>query len=276
MNKTKPRDCIAVSIGALVLCLFAAADCVAQTPAVTPTPLPARGVIRLRVRPKLGSAPKGLARKRFYLIRGGLEDNKSLIEKMSRSPVLSRECYYRNIGASEAFIKWLKDNDCESVYCREIEPKDLEGGGAVAEFQVAYARGEKEFGDRDLARKWITVNLREEFRSGFYHKRQAALRLLIKEAEGISKTKVTSAMTDRNGTAYFTDVEPGTYVISNILPAEIGVNSILWNCEIKVKPGELATERPYTLSNQKDKNVKCVGVEQALPPCEKVTERGQQ
>jgi hypothetical protein len=74
-------------------------------------------------------------------------------------------------------------------------------------------------------------------------------------------------MTDRNGTAYFTDLAPGTYLISNIIPTETGNNSILWNCEIKVKAGELGTERPFLISNQKGGNVKCVGIEKPLPPC---------
>jgi hypothetical protein len=82
-----------------------------------------------------------------------------------------------------------------------------------------------------------------------------------------------SVMTDRNGTAYFTDLEPGTYVISNILPTEIGSSSTLWNCEVQVKPGDLATEKPFLISNpaNKDprdvKNIKCVSVEKPLPAC---------
>jgi hypothetical protein len=81
-------------------------------------------------------------------------------------------------------------------------------------------------------------------------------------------------MTDRLGTAFFTDIEPGAYVISNILPIEMGSNSALWSCPINVKAGDLATERPFLISNagNKDprdvKNIKCVSVEKPLPVCD--------
>ena len=76
-------------------------------------------------------------------------------------------------------------------------------------------------------------------------------------------------MTDRNGTAYFTDLEPGSYVLTNLLPVEIGSSATSWACDVQIKPGDIATEKPYFLSNRKDKNVKCVGVEKPLPTCVK-------
>ena len=78
---------------------------------------------------------------------------------------------------------------------------------------------------------------------------------------------IQSVMTDRNGTAYFTDLGPGTYVLSNLIPTELGQTLVTWNCEVQVKPGDLATEKPYLVSNRKDRNVKCVGVEKPKPPC---------
>ena len=74
-------------------------------------------------------------------------------------------------------------------------------------------------------------------------------------------------MTDRNGTAYFTDLEPGTYTLSNLLPTQVEASTVLWNCDVPVKPGDLATEKPFLISNQKDKQVKCVAVEKPPPPC---------
>src|SRR5437867_9306561 len=135
-----------------VACILAFV-CLGQSPSA---PQGARAVLRLRVRVKLGDSTKGLSRKRFFLIKGSLEQNKSVIETIERRPVVSRDCYYRGAGASEALIKWLKDNDCESVYCREIQPDDIEGASAVPEFLTAVSVGEKEFGSRELARKWLT------------------------------------------------------------------------------------------------------------------------
>jgi hypothetical protein len=80
-------------------------------------------------------------------------------------------------------------------------------------------------------------------------------------------------MTDTNGTAFFTDVEPGTYVLSNMLAAEIGTNAAIWNCGIDVKPGDLATVKPFLVANSGNKdprdvrNIKCVSVEKPLPTC---------
>jgi hypothetical protein len=228
----------------------------------------ALSALRIRAWPRLGGETKRLDRKRFFLIKGGLEENRRLIEKINQTPTLSRDCYYRGIGASEALIKWLTKGDCESVYCREVSEEDLSGSEAVPEFQLAYARGQKEFGSRDVAREWLTVNLREEIRNGFYKRQQETLRALVQEAEAVSKAKVQSVMTDRKGSAYFTDIEPGLYVVSNLLPTEIGKVSILWNCEIEIKPKELsvAMKRPFLLTNDRNAPKKCF-IEKELPTC---------
>ena len=243
----------------------------ALAPAQTPTspPAGARGVIRLRVRVKVGDKISGLSRKRFFLIKGTLAENKALVEGIEQQAVLSRDCYYRGIGASESLIRWLRENDCESIYCREAQAKDIEGADAVAEFQHAVAAGEKDFGSRELAIKWLAVNLPETIRSGFYKRQQQTVLSFVKQAEELSQSKVMSVMTDDKGTAYFTDVEPGTYVISNLLATEVGGNATYWNCQVKVKPGDLATETPWLIANpaNKEKNIKCVAVEKPLPAC---------
>lgn len=245
--------------------LFLATLVVPQTASLTQD---ARGVLRLRVRVKSENATKGLSRKRFFLIKGSLEQNKTLIEIIEQQPLVSRDCYYARSGASASLIKWLRENDCESVYCREIQQEDIEGPNAVPEFINAVSIGEKEFGNRQLARKWLTVNLPETLRHGFYELRQNQLQATIKHAETLSGAPVLSVMTDRNGTAYFTDLEPGTYTLSNILPTEFGMSFVSWNCEVQVKSGDLATEKPFLISNRKDKNVKCVAMERPLPNCE--------
>ena len=236
----------------------------------TPSPPEARAGFRLRVRVGQGNKATGVPRKRFFLIRGSMEDNKALLDNLPNQPVLSRECYYRSKGASEALIAWLRENDCESVYCGEVAQKSIDGADAVPEFQRAVSAGEKEFGSRELARKWITVNLPNELRSGFYKLQQQRLQAALTQAQG----KVTSVMTDRNGNGYFTDLEPGTYVISNILPIESANSSLLWTCSITVQPGDLATERTFLISNPGNKdpkdvrNIKCPSLEKPLPVCD--------
>jgi hypothetical protein len=234
------------------------------------TPPASRGVIRLKVKFKSGDVTKELPRKRFFLIKGTLEENKSLIERIKQTDPMSRECYYRSRGASEALIKWLSENDCDSVYCREIEEKHLSGSDAVPEFQTAYNQGLREFKTPELARRWLTVNLPAEIRDGFYNEKQRVITNLIAQAETATTTKVMSVMTDRKGTAYLTDIEPGTYTISNLVGTEVEKSSILWACEKEVKAGNLVIAmRPLILSNEKDPKVKCEIVERPLPVCEK-------
>ena len=239
--------------------------CFAQTPNL---PSDARGVIRLRVRVKVGNSTRGLSRKRFFLIKGSLEQNKSVLESINQRPVITRDCYYRGAGASEQLINWLRENDCESVYCREIEEKDLEGTAAPPEFISALAAGEKEFGSRQLALKWLAVNIPEKLRDPFYKNRRTEIDSITTQAETTSGAKVLSVMTDRNGTAYFTDLEPGTYTLSNVVPIELDAATAMWNCEMQVKPGDLATEKPFQISNRTDRNVKCVAVEKPMPVCD--------
>jgi hypothetical protein len=237
----------------------------------TQTPQASRGVIRLKIKYKSGDVTRELPRKRFFLNKGSLADNKTLIEKIKETGVMSRECYYRGKGASEALIKWLRENDCDSVYCREIDDRYLNGVDAVPEFQTAYNQGLRELKTPELARHWLTVNLPAEISEGFYKQKQAFVDALIKQAEDATKTKVMSVMTDRKGTAYLTDIDPGTYTITNIVGSETGKTSILWACEKEVKAVDLAIamRRPFTLSNENDPKVKCEIVERPLPVCEK-------
>ena len=222
------------------------------------------GVLRLRVRVKLddNSPLRGLPRKRFFLVPGTLEQNRALLEAIERQPLITRDCYYQKIGASTALIDWLKEGDCESVYCREVEKGFVTGPKAVPEFVTAFTASQKEYGNDETARHWLTTNITPDLRDGFYRDRQRALQALLKQAPAVQ-----SVMTDRNGTAYFTDLGPGTYVLTNLIPTELGQTLVTWNCEVQVKPGDLATEKPYLVSNRKERLVKCVGIEKPKPVC---------
>jgi hypothetical protein len=223
------------------------------------------GVVRLRVKVKLTDAAptRGLARKRFFLVHGSLEQNRGLTEAIDRQPLVTRDCYYSKNGASPALVAWLKDGDCESVYCREVEQEFVTGPKAVPEFATAFAASEKEFGGSATALRWLTTNLPPNLRDGFYRDRKTALESLLKQVQ----TPVQSVMTDRNGTALFTNLAPGTYVISNLIPAELGQSLATWNCEVQIKPDDLSAEKPFLISNRKDRLVKCVAVEKPIPAC---------
>jgi len=236
---------------------------------LTQTPQTTRGVIRLKVRYKSADVTRELPRKRFFLIKGSLDNNKSLAEIIRQTAITSRECFYRSKGASEQLIKWLDDNDCESIYCRAIEERYASGAEAVPEFKNAYDQALKELKTPDLARRWLTNYLPAEIRDGYYQARQRTIDSLIAQAEKLSGKPVMSIMTDRRGTGYLTDIEPGTYTISNLIPSETEKSNILWLCEREVKAADLsmAMRRPFILSNEKDPKVKCEVIERPLPVC---------
>src|SRR6185503_16080487 len=125
----------------------------AQQPAAQQT-----GVLRLRVRVKADDAAplRGLARKRFFLIPGTLEQNRALITAIEQQPLTTRDCYYQQHKASAELINWLKEGDCESVYCRSIEQEFVTGPKAVPEFASAFAANHTEFGNDIIALEWLT------------------------------------------------------------------------------------------------------------------------
>jgi len=103
----------------------------------------------------------------------------------------------------------------------------------------------------------LTVNLPDNIRDGFYRARQEELRTLIKQAETTSGATVLSVMGDRNGTAYFTDLEPGAYVISSILPLEVETLAVLWNCVLWLRREISRLKKPFLVSNKPDKTSMC-------------------
>lgn len=190
-----------------------------------------------------------LQRKRFYLFRGGLEENKNLLEKLKTAEVVSRDCYYSKMQASPQFICWLKEGDCESPYCRKITDSDIEN---VPEFQNAFQKGLKQFGKTrsSISQDWLTTNLNPKLRDGFYQKRKTLLESLLSESKPIQ-----SSMTDSVSVkAVFIDIplnlsnsggekKEETFLVSNVLPFEIDNKSYIWACEIGISSGKTAKLR---------------------------------
>lgn len=255
------------SCAALFACLLIALVTVCHTQ----TPQTVSGVIRLKVRYKTGDLTKELPRKRFFLIKGSLQDNRSLIDVIRKTETISRDCYYHDQGASGQLIKWLKENDCESVYCRQVDDTYINGSDSVPEFKAAYDQALRELKTPEVARRWLANYLPAEMRDGFYNSKQKAIGDLIKQAEASTGKPVMSIMTDRKGTAYLTGIEPGTYTISNLLGSETEKTSLLWICEREVKATDLAIamKRPFILSNEADPKTKCEIGERPLPICNK-------
>ena len=256
------RKCKAVLITAFALCqgLALALDSQAQTPtptlspspsptpascgAISPCPKLAPRFIQLTVIYKKGDQPwqqtdkdvTQLARKRFYL--SSCPFNFDKIQAANRAP--TRKTYYTNAKASPQLIKWLEDNNCDTIYCRELKREEVacaagDGTSCVPEFVRAYDEALKKLnGNAELARKWVTNYeplSTPALRIGFYKEKARWLDATIKEAEkaaGLPANTVRTAMTDKNGVAYFYDLCPGTYYISNVAPIEVGDESLIW------------------------------------------------
>lgn len=212
---------------------------------------------RVRVEGKM----EKLERKRFYLLRGGLEENKNLVEKLKTAELVSRDCFYSQLNASPEFICWLKAENCESPYCREIEKTDIE---TVPEFRTAYRKGLRQFGNRPaIAQKWLTTNLAPPFREGFYLKQKSLLENLLSGVKPLQ-----SAMTDSVSVkAIFIDIpldlngkEEETFLVSNLLPLEIGSKSYIWACET-----EIGSDKTAKLILREGKD--CEVIVKDLPVC---------
>ncbi len=231
-----------------------------QETAPSPTPENKKGAIRFTARAEIDGKTEKFDRKRFYLIRGSRQQNAELLKQIAETTVLSRDCYFADLRQkgqkiTDEYICWLKNNDCESSYCREI--KTAEEALAVPEFAAAYKTGLREYRQPAVALKWLNTNLSDEIRNGYYQEYKATLQKLVNlaklSAQEATRTKKGSAgknegfqsiMTDRLGNAFFLDVDvippekkkTETYLISNLLPLVFGDTSYVWTCEVEVDP----------------------------------------
>jgi hypothetical protein len=200
------------------------------------------GVLEVNGRVRIEGKQERLKRKRFYLFRGGLAENKALIDRMRNDAFVSRDCFYCRMNASAEFRSWLKAEDCESPFCREITAEDA---AKVPEFKAAVAKGTQQFGRRPtIAREWLTTNLPSPLRDGFYLQRKSAIERILAGTEPL-----LSGMTDSVSVkAIFIDIplKPSagetteTFLISNLVPFEVGAKSYLWACEVDIGPDKKA------------------------------------
>src|SRR4029450_4731762 len=194
------------------------------------------GVLEINGRIKVDGKQERLKRKRFYLFRGGLATNKALIDRLSTAEFVSRDCFYCRMNVSPEFRAWLKAEDCESPFCREITADDA---ARVPEFKAALAKGQREFGRKPtLAREWLTTNLAPQLRDGFYLQRRKAIEGLLAGAKPL-QTGMTDSVSIK---AIFIDIPIAlpagktteTFLISNLAPFEIGTKSYVWACEVEI------------------------------------------
>lgn len=229
-----------------------------------------RGSLEISGRVNVAGQQVKLKRKRFYLFRGGLEANKEMIDRIKTANVTSRDCFYCKAKASAEYTAWLKAQDCESPYCREITTEDI---AKVPEFQAAYKKSLLQFRNKpNLAQKWLTTNLTPALRDGFYRDRKTLTASLLGTAKPIQ-----SSMTDSvSVVAIFIDIplniatgkKTETFLVTNVVPIEIGDKSYVWACEAEIGAGKKAKIPPLPIADTSKLLKKCEVVVRNLPKCE--------
>jgi hypothetical protein len=171
-----------------------------------------------------GPDGKPLQRKRFFL----LERSAATSIGTGTPPAPRREEFLKN--ASPQLREWLSRHDCDTLYCPEYEAEYAEAVKTVPEFKRAYDEGLRKYRSERLALRWITVNFpAREARTEYYNRKKLWL-----EKAGQRAGAVGSVMTDEKGVGYLTNVKPGAYYVSNLLPLEAG--GMLWDCAVTTAP----------------------------------------
>ncbi|HKP70107.1 MAG TPA: hypothetical protein VJV05_12540 [Pyrinomonadaceae bacterium] len=226
------------------------------------------GTLEVNGRIKVDGKQERLKRKRFFIFRGGLTANKALVDRLRSAEFVSRDCFYCTMKASPEFRAWLKAEDCESPFCREITADDA---AKVPEFKAAVAKGSTQFGRKpELAREWLMTNLPPGLRDGFYLQRKSAIDRTLAGLKPLM-----SGMTDSVSVkAIFIDIPVAppagksteTFLVSNIAPAEIGGKSFVWACEVEIGADKKAV-RSLPVPEPGKKADKCEVFVKDVPAC---------
>jgi hypothetical protein len=199
----------------------------------------------------------------------GLAANKALVDRLRTADFTSRDCFYCRLNASPEFRTWLKTEDCESPFCREISAEDA---ARVPEFKAALEKGAKQFGRRpDLAREWLTTNLAPGLRDGFYLQRKSAIERVLAGVKPL-QTGMTDSVSVK---AIFIDIAiappagkaTGTFLISNLAPLEIGGKGFIWACEVEIG-ADKKTVRSLPVPEPGKRADKCEVFIRDLPACD--------
>jgi hypothetical protein len=184
-----------------------------------------------------------LPRKRFFLFKGGLAENDALLKRIEAAEITSRNCYYTGQKASSQYVCWLQVENCESPFCRVVEARYVDPTNPlhVPEFLLAYNKGLTLFNKRkDIALEWVIPNMPDGLVDGYYRQQQKVLMGVL----GPSK-QITSSMIDASSTrTIFLDLPFAAgetkvkYLVSNVVPIEVGDKSYVWTCEKEAEPGK--------------------------------------
>lgn len=224
------------------------------TPSASPTPAPRPAVVKLRVELETNGVKQSVGLKRFFLLRDDFEKPAATVGAAApavanQSAVPTRSAYYRSVGASPELLAWFDANKCDYVYCREMRPDDLR----VPEFRKAYEQGQLKWRSPSIAMKWLTMNLPDSIRTGYLKRRTPVIDDVAMRARAVA-----TVVTSEKGIALLTNVAPGEYYLSNILPFEIGGLCVLWNHKVTVPPGKTGKDTTFLLANDNSKSFPCV------------------
>lgn len=206
---------------------------------------------------------RALDRKRFYLFKGGLADNQALIDRVKTAKITSRDCYYVGLKASPCLLAWLREENCETPFCRVVKREDING---VPEFQAAYDKGLTLYNRKpDIALNWLLNNMSGDLVSGYYRQQKSLVARILGDLKPVQSTMTTSTAAEANFVGVPTSDKPTKYLISNVLPVEIDDKSYVWACEVDVQRNKIASIPLALVLDPKKKN--CIQVVNELKAC---------